>query len=666
MLPVAILFTLSAFTQTSPNVKFGKLSSDDLSKKSYTIDTGAAAVILYDIGSTNIKGNIKGWFSAEFKIYRRIHILNKNGYDHATVEIPLYANGEDEEKLDNLKASTYNLENGKVIETKLEKSSVFKQKVNKNLVIRKFTLPNVREGSIIEYEFQITSDFLFNLQPWSFQSNIPKLWSEYKVALPSFLTYTLISQGYQSFYISDRKDKEGSYLVDQKHEGPYGAMISDRLSINCGVSVFRWAMKDVPAMKEEAYTSTIGNYVARLEFQLAGYTAPLVEQKVMTTWSDLAARLLKRDDFGMQLQDAASWVPDLLPAVLKGATNETEKAKKIYTYVRDQFTCTDHSQLYPEQTLKTVYKKNSAGVAEINLFLTAMLRAAGLKADPVILSTKAHGFIYPQYPIIGRFNYVITLVKADGKDLFLDASYPQLGFGKLNYDCYNGPARVINEEAPAIKLESDQLTENEVVYINLTYDKNLGWMGKVSEARGYFGSLTTRQKIKEKGEEAFFTDLRKEYGSDAQVEHTEIDSLLTYEEPVTLHYDLKLGKGETDIIYFEPVLTEKYRHNPFKSADRQYPVEMPYKINETYVLDLTVPEGYIADEIPKPLKLKLDASGNGTFDYFINQTGNTISIRARLQINKTLFHPADYNTLREFFNQVMAKQNEQIVFKKKA
>lgn len=66
-----------------------------------------------------------------------MHILNKNAYDLANVSIGIYTNGEAEEELDKLKAITYNLENGKVVETKLDvKSNVFKDKIDKNLVVK--------------------------------------------------------------------------------------------------------------------------------------------------------------------------------------------------------------------------------------------------------------------------------------------------------------------------------------------------------------------------------------------------------------------------------------------------------------------------------------------------------------------------------------------------
>ena len=117
-----------------------------------------------------------------------------------------------EEELVTLKAVTYNLENGKVVETKLEtKSAVFKDKINKNLVVKKFTFPNIKEGSIIEYEYKLNSDFIFNLQPWDFQGEYPCLWSEYNVSLPEFYYYVTLTQGYQPFYIKDRKDRRDNF-----------------------------------------------------------------------------------------------------------------------------------------------------------------------------------------------------------------------------------------------------------------------------------------------------------------------------------------------------------------------------------------------------------------------------------------------------------------------
>jgi hypothetical protein len=123
LLPTILSASLFAGAQDKIKIKFGNVNADDFKTTVYPIDSSASAVIIADVGSTEIVGNNKGGFSLLFKNYRRAHILNKNGYDIANIEIPLYADGDAEEQLENLKAITYNLENGKVVETKLDVKS---------------------------------------------------------------------------------------------------------------------------------------------------------------------------------------------------------------------------------------------------------------------------------------------------------------------------------------------------------------------------------------------------------------------------------------------------------------------------------------------------------------------------------------------------------------
>ncbi len=655
-----------ALAQDIPSFKFGKVSAAALSVKSYPVDSNAAAVLLADVGSSAIKGNNKGWFSLEYKLLRRIHILKSSAFDKATVEIKLYTNGEDEEELDDLKAVTYNLEDGKVTETKLNvKSSVFKERIDKNTVIKRFTLPNVKEGSIIEYEFKLTSDFLFNIQPWNFQGDIPRLWSQYTVTIPQFMNYMLIPQGNLTYYSSDRKDKMESYFVEVRRELGPGAFVTDRFNISCGVSDFRWVMKDVPAFKEEAFTSAALNYVARHEFQLAGYLAPLNEEKIMTTWADMTTRLLKREDFGEQLNKTAAWWPADLEKLLKGTGGETDIARKIFSYVRDNYTCTSHSQLFVEESLKKTAGKKNGGVAEINLLLTALCRYAGLQAEPVILSSRGHAFVSERYPVATRFNYVICRIYADGKEILLDASYPHLGFGKLPYECYNGMARVVNEAATEISLRPDMLTESSQTSVFLGYTPGGKWTGQVNKRYGYFASEKARQTVRKEGMDGLTGELKRIYGNDFTVDSLLADSLAFLESPITLQYRLRFQNEEAAVIYFNPVLGERYKQNPFKSDNRRYPVEMPYKTNEFYSLTMEVPPGYVVEEMPRPVSLKLNVQGDAVFDYRISQSNGYINLQYKLDIRKAVFSPVEYDLLRVFFGNMVAKLDEQIVLKKK-
>jgi transglutaminase-like putative cysteine protease len=648
--------------QEKPKAKFGKVSPEDFATKIYPIDSSANAVVIADIGSTEIVGNNKGWFSLEFKNYRRAHILNKNGYDIANVEIWLYTRGNGEEELNNLKAVTYNLENGKVLETKLDvKTAVFKDKVNNNWIVKKFTFPNLKEGSIIEYEYKVQSDFIFNLQPWNFQGQYPQLWSEYTVSIPEFFYYVTLSQGYQPFYIKDRKDRRESFTVVNSGT----AYATERSSFTAGVTDYRWAMKDVPALKEESYTSTIANHLSRLQFQLAEERYPLVPRNIMGTWEKAIEDILKSEDFGAQLNKDNGWLNDVMDEATGGTKDKLEKAKRIFAYVRDHMTCTNYNRTQLEKNLRLVLKSGNGNEAEINLLLTAMLRKADLQADPVMLSTRSHGYSYALYPLMQRFNYVTARLTLDGKEYYLDASQPRMGFGRLGYECYNGHARVINAYATPVELIADSLVERDVTSVFMINDEKGNLTGSVQQSPGYYKSLSLRDRIKDKGQQQLFDDIKKAFNADIEIKEPAIDSLDKYDEPLAIRYKFDLKTDKDDIYYFNPMFGEAWKENPFKSAQRFYPVEMPYAIDEIYLLRLDVPAGYEVDELPKQLVVKLNENDDGMFEYRLSQSNGIISLRSRLRLTRAYFLPEEYEMLREFFNLVVKKHAEQIVFKKK-
>jgi hypothetical protein len=374
---------------------------------------------------------------------------------------------------------------------------------------------------------------------------------------------------------------------------------------------------------------------------------------------------MKDEDFGLPLSRDNGWLGDVVKPVVAGAGSSLEKAQKIYAYVRDNFTCTEYSGKWLHQSLKNILKSRNGSVAEINLLLTAMLRYAGIDADPVILSTRAHGYTYEFYPILDKFNYVICDATIEGKQIFLDATRPRLGFGKLTPACYNGHARIINAAATALHLSSDSLFEKKLTSIMLTPDDKGEIIGSLQQVPGYYESHEIREKVKEKGKDEFFKEVKKAYGQDVELIDPHIDSLNDLEESIFIGYNFKLKDEKEDIVYINPMFGEGYKENPFKSAERFYPVEMPYASDETYIFTMILPEGYTVDELPKSVIVKLNEAGDGQFEYLVSQANNTISMRSRIQIKKTYFLPADYDMLREFFNMVVKKHNEQIVLKKK-
>ena len=659
----ALLLTASLPAQDKTPVKFGKISVEDFRTSPYDVDTAAAAVVLADVGYTQIVGNNKGGFSWEFTHHKRIHILKKSAFDLSTVEVELYKSGDMEEELENVKAYTYNLEGGKIDEVKLEsKKAIFKTDLSKNWVSKKFTLPNVKEGSIIEFEYRIKSDFLQNLKEWSFQGSYPRLWSEYSVRIPQFIAYVFLMQGYLTPHIKEQKDGTDYFSVSFSQ----GASGSERSNFTAGVTTHRWVMKDVPELKEESFTSTLQNHVAKIEFQLSEFKDPLVYRKFMSSWPEVVKSMLGDEQFGASLDRNNGWLGDMLDPLIKAGGSRLEIAQRIYRYAQQNLVATARGGLYMKDNLKSVAKAKRGNVAEINLLLTAMLRYAGMQADPVILSTRSHGYTYPLYPLLDRFNYTVCRALIDDKEYFLDASDNQMGFGHLDPDCYNGHARVINQEATPLNLNADSLLEREVVSVLMINDANGGITGSLQRTPGYINSTYLRRRIKQNGLQTYLDDIKKGFSMEMEIKNPKLDSMELYEMPIKLEYEFHMDDPEEDLLYFSPMIASAWKENPFKAANRFYPVEMPYTIDETYLLRMDVPKGYEIEELPKQLRMKLNEHDESMFEFLISNSNGVISMRSRLKISRTYYMPDEYETLREFFAMVVSKQGEQIVFRKKA
>lgn len=659
--------TLSASAQDKIGkmpVKFGKVTPEDFYVNTATLDSAADAVVIADFGTTSFEGDNRGWFHLVFRHSKRIRIVKKQGFDAATVNIPIYVNGSTSERVEGLRASTYNLEGGKVVETRLEDKAIFTDKVSKHWQEKKFTFPALKEGSVIEFTYTEESPFLNNLQPWAFQSRYPCLWSEYQVEMPNFFDYAVISHGFLPL---------SSSIMDTRHVNfsmvdPGGAERDEHFTYDDDVVTRRWVMRNVPAMKEEPFTTTLYNYLSRLEFQLHSYNFRNVPPKdKMGNWFLVSEALLKDEDFGVDLDKSNGWLDDSLKLITKGAANTREKAEKIYSWVRDNFSCTNHEALWTSNPIRTTFKNRNGNEADLNLLLTAMLRHEKIDADPVILSTRNNGFASEIYPLISRFNYVITRVSIDSSWKYLDASESWLAFGRLPERCYNGYARILNKEQPDfMEFNPDSLTETKMTLVMITKaEQGNGLIAHVTSTPGFNEACTVREKVRADGQQTFMKKIQTAYSSEMSPSNLEIDSLRQPEQPLQIGYDVAITPdASSDLFYFNPVMAEGYKENPFKAAERKYPVEMPFCVDEMYSMTMEVPEGYTVDELPKSVKVTFNET-EGYFEYLIVKSGDGIQMRSRIKLNKAIFKPEDYGTLRDFFGFVVKKQSEQIVFKKK-
>ena len=631
-----------------------QVKKSDFKPVSPLITSEIDAVILDEKGETVLDATPQTGFFTKFHYFKRILIVNKNGLSHSTDDI--YYNAEmNGKKLKSLRISTYNLENGEIVKTDTQEKDLFIEDPKKEVLKVKFAFPNAKVGSILEIEYTVRRGST-DLKNWFFQHEIPILRSSYSVRIPNNWNFVITIQN-KKYLTALKKDS----LVKNIYSWTYTYEDITVYTVN-------WIFENVPAMKEEPFTSTIDNYIGCVKFQLAVQPLqPGHSERLINDWQWVSNRLLLAPDFGWEIENPNPWIPKLAKTIVQPDDPDLEKAYKIFAYVRDHLKAESRSWGITDHTsLENVYKTGRGNTAEMNLLLIALLRTQKLNAEGVILATRDNGVTNVSYPILENFNYTICRLELAGKVYFLDASDPTMGFGKLPLACYNGQARVIDKTPSAVYFSPDSIRESSNIYVVIENDPskkflNVDW----TEHPGYYESSDIRDTIRDNNnsQDAYIKSYTREKAFSETIDSFMISNVKDLEHPVTLSFKMRISPNDEEHYYFNPMMKAGLNKNPFSSAERNYPVELPYVFDESYILNMEIPEGYEVEELPKSVRIKLNEN-DGIFEYLIQKNENSIQFKNVLNIKKATFDPDDYNNLRDFYAYIVKKQAELIVFKK--
>lgn len=664
LLFVSIFLSLSLHAQKPP-IKFGDVSVDDLKMTTYAQDSSAEAVVLGDFGESRLEySQTQGFFQLIHERTRRVKILKKEGLDWANFSIRLYRDNSDEETISGLKAVTYNIENGKVVQTKARGESVIKEKFDENNSITKVTWPNVKVGSIIEVTYRVTSDFIFNFQDWDFQETIPTAWSEYRVTIPEYFNNEKYVQGYVGLAINESKTSSGSITITSSGEsrfGQNGRMSSNRLDFV--ENRFRWAAKDVPAFKVEPYMTTAKDFISRINFELSFTKFPNSPIKnYMGSWDDINKSYLER--LG-DVITGSNFLKRTTDEITAGKGTVEEKIATIFVFVRSNFMWDGSKRKYPGESLKKIFEEKKGSSAELNLLLASMLEKADVPVQPVLVSTRDNGFVREATPVSSQFNYVVCAAKVNDKIILLDATDKFLPIGVLPERCLNGNGFMVGEQGYRwVPLQPSTKARTNIT-VDLTLKDDEGNLkGTLKIDRSGYHSVDARKSFASKGKDEYLKDL---VGSKTwELHKSEFQNEMDLQLPFKETHELSVNEHATvagNVYYISPFLMGKEESNPFKQEERKYPIDFGAPFDYIYFIKITLPAGFVVEELPKSKVLALP--GNAA-RYIFNaaQSGNSINITSSFSINMGVFTQNEYPNLREFYNQMVAKQAEQIVLKK--
>ncbi|MGJ1348658.1 MULTISPECIES: transglutaminase domain-containing protein [Sphingobacterium] len=624
---------------------FGKVSISDFSKTD--LDSSANAIVLNEFGRSSV---FVDDYDNRIKLQHEYHVLirinNKEGFKKANFEIPSYKRGSYiRDYFDELKAVTYNLENGRIEKTELENKKVFRENYSAYLDLNKFTLPNIKEGSIIEVSYRTLEQDLFNFKTWEFQDDIPKIQSQYIAIIPASFAYNVVLRGPYK-------------LTDQKAEALKEYIFLDGLRMDC--SKLTYTMKNIPAFVEEDYMTSPTNFKSAIYYELESIFYPSTGSKktFSKTWKDVDTDLMNEKAFGGQLKKTDVFKANLA-TIVSPTDSKLEKAKKIYNYINKQIKWNNYLGKYAESGIEKALEKRTGNIGDINLALVTALLAADLEAYPIILSTRRNGTPNALFPVLSDFDYVIACVDVDGVKYKLDASNPYLPFGELPLQCLNERGRIIYSKKSSDWFPLMVEESSDVSYVlEGALDEQAKIKGKLTiSSRGNKAFLKRQHIAKFNSLEEYWEKLDEEMPNVTLTKSSiqnleEIDQLLIEEFDVIVDVSKQM---EQDILLLAPNIIDRISYNPFKAQERTYPVDMGFKSKTLYSVKLTIPDRYEIAEKPQNASLALPES-TAKYRYVTQVNGNQLEILQSLAFNKPIFSVDEYFSLKELYSRIIQQQ----------
>ncbi len=649
-----MLLFLSAYTygQRYGAGRLNETSMSEMEMTHYDKDPEAGAVILSDKGDFYFEYRGSG-----IRLYMqrttRIKIFNQSAYDYATVEIPIYNGSEGWEIISDIKGYTYRLENGSIVHTELDKKNIFRDEVDPDVNLVKFTLPEIKDGSVIEYQYVIETPYFFRMRRWDFQTKIPAMESSLVYRSVPFYEYVYLLMGTNKLDVLNSE-------VETQIRNLAGASYKE--------TIWHMGMKHVPAYVDQDFTTSQRDHIISVNFQLANvYSVRMAKvRSIMTTWPELNKELLKGKYFGSYIKNSRKkGQEDLLQLGLDGKA-DIEKAKIITAHVKNKFEWDSHTAKYSTADASYLLQKKKGTSADINLYLIGLLQEAGLDAKPVVLSTREHGTVQKQYPFESFLNYVVAMVDIDGQQYFIDGTEPLLYFDELPLRCLNVEGLVVEQKKEDWVMTSQtQIAETTEAY-KLKIDPEGGSANIDARLELVGNDAYTYRKIIAEGESLNKEEVLAKYLKEARnitvnngVQITNLNELgqpLSFTFNTDAHVDVNEGK-----IFVNPFCNMHIKDNPFKQQERTIPIDLAYLRTRKYSVEIEIPKGYKVEYLPKAMDM--DRTLFKIF-YEAKEDNGKVKVDVEYSLKQNMYPAGQYGTLRTIMDAIINQMGEMVILVK--
>lgn len=600
---------------------------------------GAEAVVLFDSTTAQMVWN--NGFRVSVTRHVRLKIFRPSGFSWSYVQIGL-AGGD---RLIRLDAATYNLEDSSVQVTRLTEKQIHTVKTNSFHRTVRFTFPNVKAGSVIEYSYSLLQQDIWEFHSTRFQRPVPVRQFVYHAVVPDFFSYAVYFTSNEHVRF-DKLSQSGRY---NGHNTP--------------ITHYFWQGEMIPAFAAEPLMPEGDQAMAGVNFSLLSVDYPGSQAYVAApSFEVITEEFLDKSNTGKQLDDKLIFGAQVA-RICSGISDPAARLRAIYAWVQQHMQWNGYEQLWPDRPLNRAGREGTGTSAEINLMLVNMLRTAGITADPVILSTRSRGPIITRAAVVGKLNYVVCCATIRGKDYLLDATDKFRPPGMLPFKCLNDKGWVLskshgrwialrNEEKYGISVFYDLKIRNDNTVQGKAY---LTWTG--------YEAVDIRSRLKTEDQAGLPALLRAEGFRILRLDFENVDSLhLPLRAGLVIESEGRLPSlGEGCCI--KPLISI---YKPFDlmwiTEERLTPMDFGCPRTLSVKGRIQLPDGLTASELPEPMQIRIPGKNIS----FVSGTGKTtdqISFTAELNLGEPTLSADEYPFLKAFLLQVNTKFNELVVCK---
>lgn len=631
------------------STKFGKITDYELSMPRYEADTSAHAVVLNETNIIRYFFDAKLGFRIETTYEVKIKVFDKEGTSWGDIEIPYYSNGiGNSEIVSRISASSYNLENGKQVEKKLSRKDIHKEEISDKYYNLKFSIPEVKEGSVIEYRYVFTSDFEYDIPTIKFQYSIPIINKYAEVYIPEFYTFALNVKGHENIS-TERFTREKSVVLYGQHT-------------DYTEQVYKFTGENIPALRNEPFVWCKNDFVTAVEFELSMISFPGSKRRIFSnTWADVNESLGRSSSFSTALNLSNPFVTEV-DAIISDNPTEAEKISAIHKLVMSRIVWNNTWSLYPKN-IKEVLKLGTGSSGDINSVLMSALRHAGFRVTPILLNPRNYGRLPMSSPSLDKINaFIIMVTLADGSNIFLDGTDKGSDINMIREVLMVDRARIYGVDDHTGWVDLTKIA-NHNVRVSLS--------GGINGEGVFSGDIVYRyQNAPALGIKRKYRDAKSE---DEYIEELEKRLDITITEYSISGIDSNTVTEKIKFTYGTPLADERFYmystvlpymvDNIFSVKDRFMPVEFSYPYRYQQNTRIELPEGFAIEELPEDVAYH-NGDGNIKYSLKFQAVEGAVSSMVVFDRTATIFPVDEFDALYSFYGTVAGANQRRIVIRK--